>query len=198
MTAIRPIKSEDGHVSWLCRCACGNVRLVRSDRLVSGRVEDCGCVVKPHRNRSYSGQRLRSIWRAMLHRCKNTKDASYRNYGGRGISVCSEWEDFNNFEKWAFDNGYDINAKFGELTLDRIDVNSNYSPDNCRFISIQQQQENRTNCKRIVGADGSFYSTISACAKRYGLSPNTVKNRIAHGIPIDGVVYKYAESSEVL
>ena len=87
--------------------------------------------------------RLYKVWRNMKVRCDNPNCKEYKYYGGRGISVCEEWNDFIEFQKWAYANGYDENAKRGECTLDRIDVNKNYEPSNCRWVNMKVQCNNR-------------------------------------------------------
>lgn len=79
----------------------------------------------------------------MRQRCNDPAHKSYHNYGGRGITVCSEWDDYAAFERWAFDNGYDPSAPYGACTLDRIDVNGNYEPGNCRWVDAKEQAKNK-------------------------------------------------------
>lgn len=97
------------------------------------------------------------------------------------------------FEKWAFENGYDPDANFGQCTIDRIDVNGDYSPDNCRFVDMKTQNRNRTNNRRVVGSNGSKYETTVEAAETVGINKSTMQFRIKHGIPIDGVVYRFAD-----
>ena len=93
--------------------------------------------------------RIYRVWCSMKERCYNLNNKSYKNYGGRGIKVCSEWKDsFVSFFLWASENGYNRDAKYGECTLDRIDFNSDYSPENCRFVSIKNQNRNYTEYQR--------------------------------------------------
>ena len=87
--------------------------------------------------------RLYNVWVGMRQRCNDKNHKSYKNYGGRGIRVCEEWDDFESFEAWALDNGYDKDAPYGECTLDRIDVNGNYEPSNCRWVDAATQARNK-------------------------------------------------------
>lgn len=90
-----------------------------------------------------SSTRLYNVWKNMKVRCNNPHSKEYKYYGERGICVCDEWNDFREFQKWAYANGYDENAKRGECTLDRIDVNKNYEPSNCRWVNMKVQCNNR-------------------------------------------------------
>lgn len=138
-----------------CKCDCGAEVRIRKDGVLSGAVVSCGC----NRNEKahFSGlkhaqscithgmtkTRIFGIWKGMRQRCNYKKAKDFHNYGGRGIKVCSEWENsFIAFKDWAFQNGYADN-----LTIDRINVNGNYEPTNCRWITMAEQQKNRRNCK---------------------------------------------------
>lgn len=132
-----------------CRCDCGNVKTIAMGALRKGITKSCGCFMneakrasKPCKwkeNHSYVGTRLYKIWGGMKKRCFNPKDHAYNWYGGRGITVCDEWKTrFICFREWALSNGYS-----DTLTIDRIDVNGNYEPNNCRWVTIQEQQKNR-------------------------------------------------------
>jgi hypothetical protein len=95
------------------------------------------------RSRRYN-ERLYNVWNGMKTRCINPNAKSYRAYGGRGITVCDEWlHNFPAFQEWAITHGYDETAPFGECTIDRIDVNGNYEPSNCRWVSMEVQQTNK-------------------------------------------------------
>lgn len=133
---------------WICQCDCGNVKSVRSDSLKCGAIVSCGCKKKEqdevnltkHYDHLMSGTRIYETWQGMKGRCYNKHDARYNNYGGRGITVCDEWkEDFNAFYNWSLENGYSDN-----LTIDRINVDGNYEPDNCRWTDLKTQCNNRT------------------------------------------------------
>ena len=120
-------KNAHKHTLWLCRCECGNKIIIRSGDLVTGSTKSCGCSrqesLKKHGKRN---TRLYNIWANMIQRCTNQNIPAYKNYGARGIVVCDEWhKSFASFYEWATTHGYS-----DELTIERIDVNGNYAPEN--------------------------------------------------------------------
>lgn len=129
-----------------CQCDCGNIVEKRLSALTSDMTKSCGCLKgknqkgKRHKGKhNMSGTRIHNAWRGMKARCNYKGHPSYKNYGARGIRVCSEWlNDFPTFYEWAMANGYSDN-----LTLDRIDVNGNYEPENCRWSDLSTQSANR-------------------------------------------------------
>ena len=114
----------------------------------------CGCykreqLLKAVTKHGYYHTRLFNVWKSMLRRCDNEKAEAYKWYGARGIKVCAEWrKNFLSFREWALVNGYDETADRGKYTIDRIDVNGNYEPTNCRWITIAEQQRNRRNNRK--------------------------------------------------
>lgn len=129
---------------WLCVCDCGNFKEVYLGSLTSGATTSCGCYHKEiaknvNLKHGKRHTRLHKIWRDMKQRCYNKYNTSYKDYGERGITVCDEWlTDFINFYIWAMANGYN-----DKLSIDRIDVNGNYEPNNCRWATAKQQARNR-------------------------------------------------------
>lgn len=137
---------RDKTALWICECVCGNFVTVRSASLRSGKTRSCGCLAREQSTtHSMSKTRIYNTWAKMKSRCNNPNTRSYKDYGGRGILVCKEWNDnFASFYQWAITHGYDET-----LTIDRIDVNANYTPDNCRWISKSAQATNRRSNRYI-------------------------------------------------
>lgn len=133
---------------WLCKCECGNTTICTTAHLNSGHTKSCGCYVKEtsrqnglKQKHGLKNTKIYRVWAQMKTRCYNPKHENFDCYGGRGITVCDEWKnDFQSFYDWAMSNGY----KEG-LTIDRIDVNGNYEPSNCRWITIKEQCQNKRN-----------------------------------------------------
>lgn len=142
-------------VYYLCQCDCGNTKILAASNLRSkSPTQSCGCLLDEARknvwanrekprggdstNPEYKG--IFYCWERMIKRCDNPKDKRYSCYGGRGIKVCDEWYDYNIFREWALANGY----KKG-LSIERNDVNGNYEPSNCSWITMKEQARNKQN-----------------------------------------------------
>lgn len=149
LTVIKEVAKRGYYRYFECKCECGNVKIIAMGALRKGVTKSCGCLMnevkhlpKPCKwteNHPYVGTRLYNIWCGLKKRCYNPNDRAFKWYGGRGITVCQEWNTrFISFREWAMQSGYS-----DSLTIDRIDVNGNYEPGNCRWITIQEQQRNR-------------------------------------------------------
>ncbi len=145
-------KGTDGHALWLCVCECGETTIAASNDLTLGKKKSCGCLRKQinstiHKTHGKKNTKLYYVWQRMKQRCHYPKSKDFSFYGGRGITVCEEWKNnFQAFYDWAMSNGY-----FDGLTLDRIDVNGNYEPSNCRWVTMKVQCNNRRPRRTKVG-----------------------------------------------
>lgn len=146
---------------WLCECDCGNMLEVSRSSLIrkDGKgTRSCGCL-KHDSIVSYNkqnkvvhglyGTRIYVVWKDMIYRCEKPQSQGYEYYGGRGIKVCKEWHDVGKFAEWAYANGYDDTASKGDCTIERIDVNGDYDPSNCKFVNRFAQNANRRNTLKI-------------------------------------------------
>lgn len=161
-------------VNWLCRCDCGNYTIVRGCNLKSGASKSCGCerVIRPNR-RTHGGKhtRLYNIWSRMRRRCNSPNDRDYCFYGARGIKICEEWNDFAVFREWALANGYDKS-----LTIDRIDYDKDYEPNNCRWADYITQANNvRSN--HLITYQGITH-TLAEWSRITGVPYQRLKDRI--------------------
>lgn len=144
-----------GKSKWRCKCDCGNIVNIDGRDLRCGSTKSCGClqkeivsniITKQSTKHGKSGTRLYNIYNGMKDRCYNKNDKDYYNYGGRTITMCNDWKnDFKVFYDWSMSNGYN-----DSLSIDRIDVNGNYEPNNCRWVNMKIQQRNRRNNKEYT------------------------------------------------
>ena len=173
--------------NFICRCDCGRIIKTRPQRLFDGTYKTCGnedCFhhkVLQSVNSSTHGMsdtRLYGVLSSMRDRCNNPNNDHYHNYGGRGIKICPEWDDFDTFHDWAMSAGYNCTQKKGDCTLDRIDVNGNYEPGNCRWVDMKVQANNkRPRAKRMIEIDGRSMSKEEWC-KEYGFTVPAIEYRM--------------------
>ncbi len=144
--------SKRGEAYWICECNCGTVRSVNGYHLRSGRSTSCGCYSAELKSKNPRGikhglkksnPRLYRIWQCMLNRCRRKNGTDYKVYGGRGISVCEEWHEFPAFYEWARANGYS-----DDLTIDRINVDGNYEPSNCQWLTNAENSRKSVEDRR--------------------------------------------------
>ena len=174
-----------GAYHWLCRCDCGenNLVSVRQWNLTSGDTQSCGCIQKERAREAglrhgLSAHPLHHTWRAMRHRCNNEHDRYWDRYGGRGISVCDEWDNFENFYNWSINNGYERG-----LTIERKNNDGDYCPENCMWTDQITQANNRSTTRKIECA-GETHS-IMEWSKIFGIKYNTLYMRIRAGNMVD-------------
>lgn len=141
----------NGNGKWLCQCDCGNKTIVRSDYLRTRHTQSCGCIRKKYGG-NVRTDRLYRLYRGIIQRTTILrKDNHNHTYIKKGITMCDEWRnDFNKFKEWALANGYDYSKSANEQTIDRIDNDKGYSPDNCRFISRRENNQNESKKKGII------------------------------------------------
>lgn len=168
---------------WYCQCSCGKTVTVTGDNLTRGNSLSCGCyhyesASKDMTTHGKSNSRIYNVWCAMKNRCYNPNVPSYRLYGARGIVMCDEWKtNFVSFYGWALQNGYDENAPRGVCTIDRIDNDKGYNPENCR-IATQQEQMNNVSTNHRITYNGESH-TLAEWSRITGISAFTIRNRIA-------------------
>lgn len=168
---------------WDCICDCGNHQIVRTDCLTKGLVQSCGCLkaeqdeinLRENHRHKLSGTRLYQEWVSMKRRCFNPNDKRYADYGGRGITVCEEWTAVpDQFFDWSLKNGYDDN-----LTIDRIENDGNYAPDNCRWVDRKTQSRNRRSNVRVQYEGKEI--TLIELSEKTGISYNCLSYRYKAG-----------------
>lgn len=184
LTAIREVEGTSYSRRVSCVCDCGNKIIVNLNALLSGNTKSCGCLkqellLESKASHGLSATPLYSVWGSIKDRCLNTNCKSYKNYGGRGISICGQWVDnFHLFYKWAMNAGY----KPG-LTIERVNNDKSYCPENCTFIPLSKQSKNRRNLNFITFKDRT--KTISSWAREIGISRESLRDRFKNGWGIE-------------
>ena len=176
---------------WKCQCDCGNITVKQGTSLSQGFTRSCGCLQRETRSKNgksnkihkCSDKKLMGVWRSMMYRCQNKKSNRYHRYGGRGIKVCDEWQDIDTFTDWALANGYQHG-----LTIDRIDLDGMYCPENCRFVDIMEQANNRST-SAFVEYKGER-KTVTQWSRITGLQASTIYYRLKHGWSVEDALEK--------
>jgi hypothetical protein len=168
-----------------CLCDCGNVFITRTNRLTKGITKSCGCFRRDHqshqaRTHGFRNTRIYHTWRSMKDRCYNPNTESFKNYGNRGITVCDEWRnDFLAFYTWSMSHGYS-----DDLTIDRIDVNGNYEPSNCRWVNQFVQANNKRNTRYLVYRGER--KSLAEWSRSTGFSRGLIADRVfRHGWSVE-------------
>lgn len=177
LTLLKYMKGGKG----LFSCSCGATKAISISNVERGAVKSCGCYFKEKPNRlthGGTGTRLYNIWKSIRERCKTPSCSSFKNYGGRGISIYEEWSSFATFKEWALSHGYSEG-----LTIDRIDVNGNYEPDNCRWATYKAQANNKRN-NRYIEYKGQV-KTLTEWAEKYNIKAATLWARLNRGTDIE-------------
>ena len=184
LTAISWSVHKSGRIEWKCRCDCGNETSVLALNLTRGHTTSCGChrdAIRGQANKAdyETGTRLHRIWLKMKRRCREIDDHA-KHYFQRGIKVCDEWEkDYKSFRDWSLSNGYD-----DSLTIDRIDNDKGYFPENCRWVTMQVQANN-TRSNRFVEYKGQR-KTIADWAREFNVCYGTMYDRVKNNRPLEG------------
>lgn len=182
--AFDHLDEVNGLAYWKCICDCGKEVVVRGNCLRTGESRSCGCLARELssiRNSTHNcrNTRLYHTWIDMKQRCMNPNQPDYPRWGGRGITVCESWlKSFDNFKEWAIENGYT-----DTLTIDRIDNDGNYCPENCRWATLEDQANNRRNSK-LIEFNGEIYSETQ-WSRLLGGNRNLVHNRLKKGWSIE-------------
>lgn len=177
LTVIERAESKNKHTMWKCKCTCGNVAIVDSGNLRSKHSTSCGCfnvetVKEKNTKHGKHGERIYRIWKNMKTRCSCKSVTEYSHYGGKGITVCEEWKNsFEAFYNWSIANGYAEN-----LSIDRIDNEKAYSPDNCRWADIATQANNKSN-NRLITYKGKT-QTLAQWSKELNINYAKLQARI--------------------
>lgn len=178
------------HLEWLCKCSCNKhtIAYVDEQNLKRGLSNSCGCLKSELSSQRLlkhgeTDTRLYIIWVSMRERCYNLNSSYYKDYGGRGISIAKEWDEFLSFKEWALSHGYS-----DDLTIDRIDVNGNYEPSNCRWATILEQNNNKRNNIRIEYH--GVIRTASEWGRELGIKSSEIRRLYHKGYSLEQIIRK--------
>lgn len=196
LDSSRELNSKRYRTKWICVCDCGKETIVASDKLRSGHTKSCGCLRGEAtglllRTHGLTYHPLYSIWCGIKQRCYQPNHEHYHCYGGRGIQMCDSWKiDFVSFYEWAISSGWSKG-----LTIDRIDVDGNYCPENCRLADIETQANNKRNT-RYITAFGKTMS-LSQWSREYAIPIKTLSYRLNSGWPVEIALAKPSEKQGI-
>jgi len=197
LTVVRKIDGKRSQ--WLCNCECGNERVLKSYMLLNGIYRSCGCLEKENRMNLAKHTRTHGMTNTILYhkyhdakeRCYNPNYYRYDRYGGRGIKMCEEWKNsFESFMEWAYSAGYDDTKNGYEQTLDRIDFNGDYEPNNCRWVNMKEQSRNRSNTVWIEYHGEK--TTLAEFIEKNGITySGFVTRKLKKGKSLDEILYEW-------
>ena len=197
LSVIKRAENHKGRVAWLCKCDCGKFHIIISKSLRNGACQSCGCLDLESRalrqtTHNLSNTKLYNIYMSIKSRCKNINNERFSSYGGRGITICEEWNnDFLSFYNWSMSNGY-----IDGLTIDRINNNGSYEPNNCRWTDMKVQNNNRRNNKFIT-YNGKT-KTLQQWADSLGINQDNLSSRLIRGWTFEKAIsYKPNETHYV-
>lgn len=182
LTCVKKDENKDKRY-YIFRCDCGNEKSIIASNVIGGYSTSCGCVKLKGNNTKHGGKgtRLYHIWKSMRERCNNPNTNRHHIYHDRGIRICKEWDDFSVFREWALSNGYNET-----LTIDRINGNLGYHPDNCRWATYTEQANNSSNAKMIT-YNGKTQSQ-SEWGRELGINHSTISDRAKKGWSVERVL----------
>jgi hypothetical protein len=178
LTVIKQAVSKNGRIAWNCKCDCGKEKDIIAKDLRSGKTQSCGCFMREsvsHRTKTHgqSKSRLYFIWTTMKQRCENPNSHKAKDYFERGITICPEWHSFDVFQEWALANGYS-----DKLTIDRMDNNKGYGPENCHWTNNKDQANNRRSNVNLTF--NGITQTIAQWAESLCMEYNTLHARLSY------------------
>jgi len=184
LTVVERVSNKNGHTRLRCVCECGNEIIVFTSNLKKHKYPSCNECREPARKKhGMSGTRLFNIWVNMRQRCMNPKSSSHKSYYDKGITICDEWMNFDNFKNWSFANGYRE-----DLSIDRIDSNKCYCPENCRWADIVTQNNNTSRIHFLI------YKGVKKSVRQWaiftGINYHTLMSRLNSGWSIEDAIEK--------
>jgi hypothetical protein len=201
LTVIERSHFKNKNTYWKCICECGNETIIRGRAIRNGETKSCGCLNKEVVSKNSKTLKLKhggcvkknslyTAWMNIKGRCSNKNKPEYKNYGGRGIRMYSSWKnDFSEFKEWALNNGYEEG-----LTIDRIDVNGNYEPNNCKWATRTEQANNKRNTVYVM-YEGELRS-INEVSKLTGLRQQLLQSRKKKGLTDAEIVSKIIKKNQ--
>lgn len=193
LTIIKEMSQKNKPRRFLCECECGNQKVVSLSKLRTGNTKSCGCLQKEVREsfltitHGQSNTRIYNIWAGMKDRCLSSNNPTFKHYGGRGIKICDAWLNFEPFYKWALQNGYHDN-----LSIERINNNGNYEPNNCEWAT-QKKQSNNTRRSKFIEFNGQK-KTIKEWAEHLDIKYLLLYKRLSRGWSIEKAFYTPSRS----